>query len=247
MLLEPARTKYRSCRGLAAFLLERIAPEAVLGMFPADHVVSDEEASSARRCGAASSWPRRTAISWCWASVPRALRRATATSRSAAGGAGRSIACGALRRSPTRPRRGICRGGNFLWNSGIFLWKASTLADAIREHLSETAPFLEQIAAAYGTPEFDAVFAELYPKCENISLDYAVLEPRSTKGEHHSNIYCLPADFGWNDLGSWAALYDHQRGDSSQTNVLEVERHIYAAQPTATMYMRRAASWRWSA
>jgi mannose-1-phosphate guanylyltransferase len=80
----------------------------------------------------------------------------------------------------------------------------------MREHLPETSPLLEQIAAAHGTPEFEQVFAQLYPQCENISVDYAVLEPRSAKGEHRSNLYCLPADFGWNDLGSWAALYEHQ-------------------------------------
>ncbi|HEY0784433.1 MAG TPA: sugar phosphate nucleotidyltransferase, partial [Acidobacteriaceae bacterium] len=100
--------------------------------------------------------------------------------------------------------------GNYHWNSGIFIWSARTLANAIREHLPETAPLLEQIVAAHGTPAFDRVFAELYPQCENISVDYAILEPRSAKGEHHSNLFCLPADFGWNDLGSWAALYEHQ-------------------------------------
>ena len=69
------------------------------------------------------------------------------------------------------------------------------------------------------------VFRELYPSCENISIDYAVLEPRSTKGEHHSNIYCLPADFGWNDLGSWAALYEHQlaQGNAKDGNVTEAK------------------------
>jgi mannose-1-phosphate guanylyltransferase len=45
--------------------------------------------------------------------------------------------------------------------------------------------------------------------CENISIDYAVLEPCSSKGEQSSNIFCLPADFGWNDLGSWTALHEH--------------------------------------
>ena len=82
--------------------------------------------------------------------------------------------------------------GNYYWNSGMFLWSARTLANAVREHLPETAPLLESIAAAYGTPEFDQVFRELYPKCENISVDYAVLEPRSAKGEHLSQSL-LPA------------------------------------------------------
>jgi mannose-1-phosphate guanylyltransferase len=71
------------------------------------------------------------------------------------------------------------------------------------------APLLERIAAAHGTAEFDKVFAEVYPQCENISIDYAVLEPRSAKGELKAEIYCLPADFGWNDLGSWASLHEH--------------------------------------
>ena len=112
--------------------------------------------------------------------------------------------------------------GNFVWNAGIFLWSARTLADAVREHIPDMAPVLETIAAAYGTPEFDEVFAREYPKCESISVDYAVLEPRSAKGQQRSNIYCLPADFGWNDLGSWASLHEHL-GSSEQDNVMDGE------------------------
>jgi mannose-1-phosphate guanylyltransferase len=120
--------------------------------------------------------------------------------------------------------------GNYYWNSGIFLWSARTLANAVREHLPETAPLLEAIAAAYGTAQFEEVFHALYPKCENISVDYAVLEPRSAKGEHTSHLYCLPAEFSWNDLGSWASLYEYQletrlRGDG-EGNVSETEGHL---------------------
>ena len=61
--------------------------------------------------------------------------------------------------------------------------------------------------------DFAQTFARLYPKCENISVDYAVLEPRSAKGEHNSNIFCIPADWGWNDLGSWAALFEHRAAE----------------------------------
>jgi mannose-1-phosphate guanylyltransferase len=99
--------------------------------------------------------------------------------------------------------------GNYRWNGGIFLWSAKTLAGAIREFRPAMAPPLEKIAAAYGTPEFERVFAEEYPKCESISIDYAVLEPRSAKGEMSSGIYCLPGDFAWNDLGCWSALHEH--------------------------------------
>jgi mannose-1-phosphate guanylyltransferase len=120
--------------------------------------------------------------------------------------------------------------GNYYWNSGIFLWSARTLANAVREHLPETAPLLEAIAAAYGTPQFDEVFHANYHKCENISVDYAVLEPRSAKGEHLSHLYCIRADFSWNDLGSWASLYEYQLetrllGDS-EGNVTDTNGHM---------------------
>jgi mannose-1-phosphate guanylyltransferase len=101
------------------------------------------------------------------------------------------------------------RSGNFYWNSGMFLWSAKTLAGALTEHLPKTAALLEKIAADFGTKKFAGTFRRLYPKCENISIDYAVLEPRSAKGEQESNIFCLRADFGWNDLGSWTALHEH--------------------------------------
>jgi mannose-1-phosphate guanylyltransferase len=134
-----------------------------------------------------------------------------------------------VRRFTEKPDRAraeqFVASGNFYWNSGIFLWSASTLADAMREHLPKTAMLLEEIALAYGTSEFANVFARIYPECENISIDYAVLEPRSAKGEEHSNMYCLPADFGWNDLGSWAALYEHKTGKNASVgaaaNIIE--------------------------
>ncbi|MBV8049990.1 MAG: mannose-1-phosphate guanylyltransferase, partial [Acidobacteriaceae bacterium] len=102
------------------------------------------------------------------------------------------------------------QAGNYFWNSGMFIWSARTLVNALREHLPKTAAILEEIAAAYGRSKFGNLFRSLYPKCENISVDYALLEPRSAKGEENSNIFCLPADFGWNDLGSWTALHEHR-------------------------------------
>jgi mannose-1-phosphate guanylyltransferase len=221
MLLEPAGRNTAPAAGLAAFLLERIDPEAVLGMFPSDHVVSDEAAFRQTLAEGIEIASRNGNI------VVLGIRPTRPETGYGYIEVGGETAPGVhrVRRFTEKPNLSraeeFVTSGNFLWNSGIFLWKASTLADAIREHLSETAPYLERIAATFGTSAFESVFAELYPKCENISLDYAVLEPRSTKGEHHSNIFCLPASFGWNDLGSWAALYDHQRNGSATTSVVE--------------------------
>jgi len=112
--------------------------------------------------------------------------------------------------------------GNFVWNGGIFLWTAKTFCAAMREHAPDLVAPLEAIAAAYGTPEFETVFAREYARCENISVDYAILERRSAKGEQRSNIFSLPADFGWNDLGSWASLHEHL-GEDERDNVMDGE------------------------
>jgi mannose-1-phosphate guanylyltransferase len=210
VVCEPAARNTAPAAGLAAFLIEKSNPDAILGIFPSDHVIADE-------AGFLSVLEH--AIKIAAAGENMVVLGVTPTRPETGYGyieTGDALDDGSLRvrrftEKPNQERaEEFVAAGNFHWNSGIFLWSARTLANAIREHLSETAPILEEIAAAYGTPEFNSVFARLYPQCENISVDYAVLEPRSAKGEHHSNLYCLPANFGWNDLGSWAALYEHQ-------------------------------------
>lgn len=215
VLAEPAGRNTAPAIGLAAFILLRTNPEAVIGMFPSDHVIADEKRyretlEKARAIAAAG--PNIVVLGI------KPNRAETGYGYIEAGDPARGSAMH-VRRFTEKPDASraaqFLASGNYFWNSGMFLWGARTLTDALREHLPKTAPLLEQIAAVFGTSKFAAAFRRLYPKCENISIDYAVLEPRSAKGEQASNIFCLPADFGWNDLGSWTALHEHQ---SAKTN-----------------------------
>jgi mannose-1-phosphate guanylyltransferase len=169
--------------------------------------------NTARLSPKESRSPPREKASLCSASARLAPKPATDISRLARPDAPDHHGFLRVRRFTEKPDLATARqfldAGNYFWNSGMFLWRADTLANALREHLPNTAPFLEKIAAAYGTRKFADTFRKLYPKCENISIDYAVLEPRSAKGESQSRIFCLPSDFGWNDLGSWTALHEH--------------------------------------
>ena len=228
---EPVARNTAPACGLAAFLIERQNPDAVLGVFPSDHVIADEPrflkalqkgiavAAAGDNIVVLGIEPTRAETGYGYIETTDYTRDASALH---------------VRRfieKPNQNRAGdFLAAGNYFWNSGIFLWSARTLANAVREHLPETAPLLETIAAAYGTPQFDEVFRAVYPKCENISVDYAVLEPRSAKGEHLSHLYCIRADFSWNDLGSWASLYEYQletrmRGDA-EGNVAESNGHM---------------------
>jgi mannose-1-phosphate guanylyltransferase len=215
VLAEPMGRNTAPAIGLAAFLLLREHPEAVIGMFPSDHVIADEKSYRAtiqRGIEIAAAGENIVVLG---------IRPNRAETGYGYIEAGSGFSDGALRvrRFTEKPdaetAAAFVAAGNFFWNSGMFLWSARTLANALSEHLPKTACLLEEIAVTFGTRKFTATFRRLYPKCENISVDYAVLEPRSAKGERSSNIFCLPADFGWNDLGSWTALHEHHTAKSS--------------------------------
>jgi mannose-1-phosphate guanylyltransferase len=215
VLAEPVGRNTAPAIGLAAFLLLRENPEAVIGMFPSDHVIADEEsyretlqrgieiAAAGENIVVLGVRPHRAETGYGYIEVGSAVQ-------------GQALRVRRFTEKPDATKaEEFVAAGNYFWNSGMFLWSARTLTDALREHLPKTAALLEEIAATFGTRKFAATFRKLYPKCENISVDYAVLEPRSAKGERAGNIFCLPADFGWNDLGSWTALHEHHTAKSN--------------------------------
>jgi mannose-1-phosphate guanylyltransferase len=209
IIAEPVGRNTAPAIGLAAFILQRTHPDAMIGLFPSDHVISNadrfrevvreaiEVASGGENVVVLGIEPTRPETGYGYIEAG-----------SLASGSARHV-----RRFTEKPNAEraaeFVRSGNFYWNSGMFLWSAKTLANALTEHLPKTAALLEKIAADFGSKKFPATFRRLYPQCENISVDYAILEPRSAKGEQESNIFCLRADFGWNDLGSWTALHEH--------------------------------------
>ncbi len=214
VLAEPLGRNTAPAIGLAAFLLLRKDPEAVIGMFPSDHVIADEKSyreTIERGVEIAAAGENIIVLGI------RPTRPETGYGYIEAGRASSGEAL-PVRRFTEKPdaekAAAFMTAGNYFWNSGMFLWSARTLVNALREHLPKTAAILEEIAATFGTGKFERTFRRLYPKCENISVDYALLEPRSAKGERASNIFCLPAEFGWNDLGSWTALHEHHAAKS---------------------------------
>jgi mannose-1-phosphate guanylyltransferase len=218
VLAEPVGRNTAPAIGLAAFILQRTNPEAVVGLFPSDHVIASPErfrevlddgieiAASGENIVVLGVQPTRPETGYGY------IETGALASRDAL----------RVRRFTEKPNAEkaaeFLKTGNYYWNSGIFLWSARTLATALTEHLPKTAAVLEKIAADYGTKKFAGTFRRFYPKCENISIDYAVLEPRSAKGEERSNIFCLRADFGWNDLGSWTALHEHRAAQQTPTD-----------------------------
>ena len=97
---------------------------------------------------------------------------------------------------------------NYLWNAGIFVWNVSTIVNAMRVYQPAISDIFENLLPYYGTPRQQEMINQEFPKCENISVDYAILE----KAEE---IFVFPASFGWSDLGTWGSLHGQSKHDTS--------------------------------
>lgn len=111
--------------------------------------------------------------------------------------------------------KAFLKSGDYLWNAGIFVWKASTILSAYEQYAPEIYALLSQGMSCYNTAEEQGFIDEFYPQTPNISVDYAIME-------NATNIHTIPAQFGWSDLGAWGALYSESDKDE-QGNVIQAE------------------------
>jgi len=97
--------------------------------------------------------------------------------------------------------------GRYHWNAGMFFWRVSTFLENLKTFLPKTYLALEKLAGFIGTSKYESQLRAIYHKLENISVDYAVLEP-ATRVEGPAHVFVIPAEVGWSDIGSWAAVYE---------------------------------------
>ena len=95
---------------------------------------------------------------------------------------------------------------NYFWNAGIFIWNVNTIVNAFRMYQPKLAKIFESMLPVYGTPDEQETVNQKFPTCENISVDYAIMEKAD-------EIFVCPADFGWSDLGTWGSLQTQSKRD----------------------------------
>lgn len=110
--------------------------------------------------------------------------------------------------------------GNYFWNAGIFVWNVKTIEEAIRRYAPGIAEVFDRIYPEFYTEREKETIEELFPTCESISIDYAVME----KAER---IYVLPAEFGWSDLGSWGSLHSLLPKDNRNNAIVGENIRLY--------------------
>jgi len=110
--------------------------------------------------------------------------------------------------------------GEFFWNSGIFIWSLSSIMKAFDIYLSDMAELFTKGEKLYGTTDEVYFINKTYSECQNISIDYGIMEKAD-------NVYVLCADFGWNDLGTWGALYENREKDENSNSVKGANTLLY--------------------
>ena len=102
--------------------------------------------------------------------------------------------------------------GEFFWNSGIFIWTLKAIEDSFNKYLPDVKRLFDSINEQINTDQQEAAIKEIYHECDNISIDYGIMEKAT-------NVYVLTADFGWSDLGTWSSLYEHSAKDDNQNAI----------------------------
>ena len=203
IIAEPVQRNTAPAIALAAHILEQEDPDAVMGVFPSDHVITKPSRYLRLLRPAFKAAERGSmvvlGIEPRWAETGYGYIEF-------AKGARTELPIPApvvrFREKPDLPTaRRFLSAGNFYWNAGMFFWKASVLLEAMRQHLPATASLITSLPPA-SNRGFAAALKKAYPQCEDISIDYAILEKEK-------NVVGLAADdIGWNDVGSWNAVYN---------------------------------------
>lgn len=198
---EPCRRDTAPCVGLAAAVVAAADPDAVMLVCPADHVIHDHDAFAgavARGQAVLHDHPDAIVTFGIKPSYPAESFGYIESGAAITGHDAMSV--NQFREKPDRQTaQSYVQSGNFFWNSGIFLWRAQTILDALQKHAPEMKQHLDAIAAALGTADYDRTLVDEFTAIKGQSIDYAVME-------RHKNVIVIEAPFDWDDVGSWQAV-----------------------------------------
>jgi mannose-1-phosphate guanylyltransferase len=211
VLAEPTGRNTAAAIGLAALHLVHEHGDALMAVLPSDSYVAD--AAGYRRLIRAALELARTPRNLVVLGIPPS-RPETGygyIERDGSAARPRGVAAFTVRRFTEKPALPLARkyvsSGKYLWNAGMFFWRATTFLDNLKRFLPATHKALQELAGSIGTPRYASALRRTYPRLENISVDYAVMEP-ATRAKGKPRVFVIPAKVGWSDIGSWAAVHE---------------------------------------
>ena len=213
VVLEPAMRNTAPCILYASLKIQKENPEAVMIVAPSDHWIEDEKTFSKNVQQAFDFCAKNNALMTLGIqpTFPNTGYGYIEYDKSSAK-AIKSV--NQFREKPDyKTAKEFIAQGNFLWNAGIFMWSVKSVVEAFQNNQPELYDLFENGIGVYNTDFEDDFIRDNYPKAENISVDYAIMEKSN-------NVCVIAAEFDWNDLGTWGSLYDKLNKDESNNAVV---------------------------
>ncbi len=217
ILCEPMRRNTAPCIAYANYKIKQTNPDAVIVVAPSDHIILKEETFvevilSALKAAEKKDWlltlgiqPSRPDTGYGYIQFidtitykedPRVIKVKTFTEK-----------------PDLEMAKTFLKSGDFLWNSGIFIWSLKSILKSFNQHLPEVDSIFKEGIGIYNTPEEKQFIGYAYSRCKNISIDYGVMEKAG-------NVFVLASDFGWSDLGTWGSLFEHRPKNSDNNAII---------------------------
>lgn len=211
IIREPARRNTAPCITYAAYRIKSMDPEAHMLVAPSDHLITDEpefERITKLAVRTAGEHPYLLTLGIKPHRPDTGYGYIQFTEQDQAADKEVKVVKTFTEKPGPEMAQQFLDSGDFLWNSGIFIWSVPTFLKELQAHQPELKATFEQNQGAFGTDREQAYMEEIYPSCRNESIDYGLMEKSS-------QVFVIPADFGWSDLGTWGSLYSHADKDKN--------------------------------
>ncbi len=227
ILCEPARRNTAPCIAYANYRIAQRNPDANIIVAPSDHIILKEDnfteiILAALEASATNNWLLTLGIKPSRPDTGYGYIQFDDTCHYAGNELLRKV-----RTFTEKPQlemaKQFLQSGDFLWNSGIFIWSLKSIMKAFETHLSEVDYIFKEGIPVYNTPAEKNFIANAYTICRNVSIDYGVMEKAD-------NVYVMSSDFGWSDLGTWGSLYDIRAKNELGNTVVGNNVMIYDSQ-----------------
>ena len=204
IICEPIGRNTAPCISYAANYLNKFAPDSLMVVTPSDHYVANEEQFIATLDNCTNFAAENDVLMTMGINPTRPETGYGYIQRSSADALS-PVKC-FTEKPNLEVAQAFIRSGEFLWNSGIFIWKTTAILSAIERYLPEMHTLFSSISEKYGTEDEADAIADVFTQCRAISIDFGVME-------HAENVYVHSGDFGWSDVGTWGSLYQQSRKD----------------------------------
>ena len=219
ILLEPSRNNTAPCIAYASYKILKQNPDANIVVAPSDHLILKETEFLDKITQALYYTATNDALVTLGITPTRPDTGYGYVNFQKEGIDGvHKVAC-FLEKPLLEKAQEYLASGAYLWNAGIFIWRAQSIQNAFKQHAAAIHELFLQGNEAYNTTAEVAFITENYPKSPNISIDYAILEKAN-------NVYTIPADIGWSDLGTWASLHEVAAKDAFNNAITVSQKHL---------------------